>query len=103
SLVEGEQGLYRITLDSAGRETHREKLRPAASMIRFGQPAPAPGAPPAAGTGRGPGRGPVYHAGEWNTIQAIVDADILRASLNAGPGAPGAGVTEDDSNGFGQV
>ena len=104
SLTEGEQGLFRITLDAAGRETHRDKLRPAAAMIRFGQPPPAPGAPtPPAGAGRGPGRGADYNAGEWNTVQAIVDADILRAALNGAPGGLGAGVTEDDSSGFGQI
>src|SRR5260370_20078553 len=69
SLTEGEQGLYRITLDAQGQETHRDKLRPAAAMIRFAQPAAT--AAPGAG-GRGPGRGPVYHADDWNTIQAIV-------------------------------
>jgi hypothetical protein len=100
SLNEGEQGLFRITLDARGQQTHRDKLRPAASMIRFGQPAatPVPG-----GTGRGPGRGAVYQAGEWNTVQAIVDADILRAALNASPAGLGAGVTEDDSTGFGSL
>jgi hypothetical protein len=98
SLAEGEQGLFRITLDARGQESHRDKLRPAAAMIRFGQPATTP-----APAGRGPGRGPVYHAGEWNTIQALVDADILRAALNASPGGLGAGVTEDESNGFGLI
>jgi hypothetical protein len=105
SLAEGEQGLFRITLDAAGREIHRDKLRPAASMIRFGQPLLPPGAStsPAAGAGRGPGRGPVYAAGDWTSVQAIVDADILRASLNGAPAGLGAGVTEDESNGFGQI
>jgi hypothetical protein len=100
SLTEGEQGLYRITLDAQGQETHRDKLRPAASMIRFGQPASTP-APSFTG-GRGPAR-PVYRAGEWNTIQAIVDADILRATMNGAPGGIGAGVTEDESAGFGSI
>ncbi|MDQ1469263.1 MAG: hypothetical protein QOJ99_743, partial [Bryobacterales bacterium] len=103
SLAAGEQGLFRVTVDAAGRETHRDKLRPAASMIRFGQPPAAPGAPASTAAGRGPGRGPVYNAGEWNAIQAIVDADILRASMNGGLGGLGAGVTEDESNGFGQI
>jgi hypothetical protein len=106
SLTEGEQGLFRITLDAQGQETHREKLRPAASMIRFGQPASTPA--PTFPAGRAPGRGIVYHPGEWNTIQAIVDADILRAALNPGGatggfGGLGAGVTEDESTGFGSI
>src|SRR5579883_2050275 len=97
SLAEGDQYLYRMTLDAAGRETHRDRLRPAASMIRFGQP-PSTAAP--GGAGRGMGRGPVYKPGDWNTAQVIIDADIIRASLNSGF-APGAGVTEDQSDGFG--
>jgi hypothetical protein len=108
SLAEGQQGLFRITLDATGKVTHRDKLRPATSMIRFGQPAstPAPAAAPGpgrGGAGRGPGRGPVFHADDWNTIQTIVDADIMRASLKGGPGGLGAGVTEDDSKGFGPI
>ena len=100
SLTENELGLYRITLDAQGQETHREKLRPAAAMIRFGQPASTP----APGGGRGfPGRPPVYHAGEWNTVQALVDADILRGTLNGAPSGLGAGVTEDESTGFGSI
>lgn len=97
SLEEADQGLFRITLDARGQETHRDKLRGAAPMIRFGQPATAP-VPDA---GRGP-RGPVYRPGEWNVVQAIVDANILRAALNAEPTGL-AGVTEDESNGFGSL
>jgi hypothetical protein len=104
SLAEGDQHLYRMTLDAAGRETHRDRLRPAAPMIRFGQPppTPTPGAPAAGGAGRGMGRGPIYKPGDWNTVQVIIDADIIRAALNNGF-APGAGVTEDESEGFGPI
>ncbi len=104
SLTEGDQALYRITLDAQGQEKTREKLRPAAAMIRLAQPPPAPNAPPgrAGGGGRG-GRGPVFHPNDWNTAQVIVDADILRGALNGGPGGPGAGATEDDSIGFGSI
>lgn len=102
SLTEGDQALYRVTLDAQGQETHREKLRGAAAMIRLAQPPPAPNAPPGrAGGGRGP-VAPVYHPGDWNTVQVIVDADILRGALNGGQ-APGAGATEDESGGFGSI
>src|SRR3954454_3403606 len=40
SLTEGDQALYRITLDAEGHEKTREKLRPAAAMIRLAQPPP---------------------------------------------------------------
>src|SRR5262249_30232036 len=113
-----DQALYRITLDARGQEKSRDKLRGAASMIRFGQPAnvpaftPPPGAAArAGGGGRGAaggggrgfgGRGPVYMPGEWNTVQVIIDADIIRGALN-GRGGLGAGVTEDESAGFGSI
>jgi hypothetical protein len=48
------------------------------------------------------GRGPIYKPGDWNTVQVIIDADIIRAALNNGF-APGAGVTEDESEGFGPI
>src|SRR5262249_10083423 len=100
ALNESDLGLYRITLDGNGQETHREKLRPAASMIRFGQPATTQ-VPNFAG--RLPK--PIYKAGDWNSVQAIVDADILRGALNAAGTSTGlgAGVTEDESVGFGSI
>jgi hypothetical protein len=100
SLTEGDLASYRVTLDAQGRETNREKIRPVGAMIRYAPAAAAP-APPA-GRG-GPGRGAVYHAGDWNTVQVIVDADILRASLNGSQGGIGAGATEDNSAGFGPI
>jgi hypothetical protein len=100
ALSEGDLGLYRVTLDAQGKETQRVKLRPAPSMVRFGQPASAT----APGGGRGfPARPPAYHAGDWNTVQVILDADILRGELNAGPAGLGAGVTEDEGAGFGSI
>ncbi len=98
SLSDADQSLQRITLDAKGAETHRDRLRPAASMIRFGQPATAPASP----AGRGLGRGPLMIPNDWNTLQVIIDADILRANLNL-RGGPGAGVTEDNSTGFGPI
>ncbi len=99
SLTEGELGLFRVTLDAKGQETHRDKLRGAAAMIRFGQPATAP----APGGRGGPARAPEYHSTNWNTVQTIIDADIMRAALNGTAGGLGAGVTEDESTGFGQI
>src|SRR5579885_1174679 len=51
SLAEGDQYLYRVTLDAAGRETQRDRLRPAMAMIRFGQPPSTPTPPPGGGRG----------------------------------------------------
>ena len=100
SLTEGDRGLYRVTLDAQGQETHREKARPVGAMIRYAEPVATPFG---GGQGRGPGRGAVYHADDWNAVQVIVDADILRASLNGSGGGLGAGATEDNSTGFGQM
>ena len=103
SLAGSDLGLFRITLDAAGRETNREKLRTAAAMIRFAQPPPPPGTPAGRGAGGRGGRGPVYRADDWNTIQTIMDADILRAAMNGAANGLGAAATEDESNGFGQI
>ena len=72
------------------------------------------GAPRAGGGGGGGYAGPAgapvgLRAGEWNTVEAIVDAEILRASLNnmgaSGGGSTGitGGATEDGLKGFGPV
>jgi hypothetical protein len=96
---------------------------------RGGNAAPGGGgeAAPAAGRGRagggaarggggggggysGPAGAPVgLRAQEWNTVEAIVDAEILRASLNnmgaSGGGSTGitGGATDDSMKGFGPV
>jgi hypothetical protein len=111
SLTDSDQGLYRVTLDAKGSEKSREQMRGAAAMIRFGQPpsTPAPAPPPAAARLRGPAaqypnldQGPLYKSGDWNSVQVLIDADIMRAALN-GRNRPGAGITEDDSAGFGPI
>src|SRR5262249_1313782 len=93
---------YRITLDSRGKETSRERLRsPGGGQLRVA--ALAPGRAPAAASGRGgsPGGRPVgpppmpggipspipppdtaLHPGDWNTIEVVLDANIVRAFLN---------------------
>ncbi len=55
SLVEGDLASYRVTLDAQGRETTRERLRPAGGgQVRVAPPpAPAPAAAPGAPAGRG--------------------------------------------------
>jgi hypothetical protein len=89
-------GAYSVTIDSDGHELKRTKLRPAGGTIRFAPPPDAPA--PAAGRG---GRGaPSLHADGWNSVQILLDSDILRASLNnAGFG----GATDDDRAGYGPI
>jgi len=102
SLSAQDLGSYRITLDSRGNETSRERLRNATGgQLRVAPPVPE-GAPAAAsGRGGSPGGRPVgpppmpggmpspipppdtaLHPGDWNTIEVVLDANIVRAFLN---------------------
>jgi len=89
------------------------KLAPA--VVDAPPPPPAPAAPAAqggggggraggggGGRGRGGRGGPELHANDWNTVQIILDADILGASVNAGRGGVG-GSTDDQMMGFGPL
>jgi hypothetical protein len=130
SLAEGDVGAYDVALDAQGNETSRTRLQPGpGAMIRMatarfsGQEDLVPGfsklaptvaeaaAPPvpkpaaAGGNGGGRGRGgrggPALHAGDWNAVQIILDADVLAASVNQGRGAGGS--TSDRMMGFGPL
>ena len=125
SLVEGDLASYRVTLDAQGRETTRERLRPAGGgQVRVAPPpAPAPAAAPGAPAGRGAagGRGgggpqplplpngiesPIARpsaglkADDWNDIEVVLDANILRAFLNDAGGIAG-GVADEEFGRFG--
>jgi hypothetical protein len=125
SLADGDLASYRVTLDADGVETSRERLRQAGGgQVRVAPPpptAPPPGSTPAAG-GRGGGRGgppqplqmpggieppiarPVtgLKAGDWNDVEIVLDANILRAFLNDAGGISG-GVAEDEYGRFGAI
>lgn len=101
---------YALKVDGAGKETAREKLRAAGGQIRFAPPA----APANAGGGRG-GRGgsvppaglpilaptPGLKANEWNRVEIILDATIVRPFLNESPVAGAA--AEDATGKYGPV
>jgi 3-keto-disaccharide hydrolase/FG-GAP-like repeat len=127
SLVDGDLNSYRVTIDAQGAETSRERLRSAGGgQLRVAPPPPPPQTPPppgAAGAGRGAagGRGagagfaplqmpggipsPIarpettLRAGDWNTIEVVLDANILRAFLNDAGGVSG-GVADEE---FGRI
>jgi hypothetical protein len=128
SLSEGDIAPYDLLLDAQGNEIRRTKLRPGPGpMIRmatarfsgqedlvpgFSKLAPAePPAPPparapapsgaAAGRGRGGRGGPQLHPADWNTVQIILDADVLSASVNGGRGV--TGTSDDQMMGFGPL
>jgi hypothetical protein len=93
---------YRITLDSRGKETSRERLRsPGGGQLRVASPVPEGAPAGASGRGGSAGGRPVgpppmpagmpspipppdtaLHLGDWNTIEVVLDANIVRAFLN---------------------
>ncbi len=106
---------YRVTLDAEGKELQREPLRRGGGQMRIAPPvdpnAPARGA---GGRGGGAARGaapavnlPIprpsgdLRPNEWNTVELLLDANIIRAFLNEG-GELGA-VAEDDAGKFGPL
>jgi hypothetical protein len=106
ALTGEEVASYAITLDASGKEVSRERLRPAGGQIRFAPPPPTGDAAARGGGGRGAaggrGRGaaipglpiapPVtgLKADDWNNLEILLDASIIRTFLNDGPIAGGA-------------
>jgi hypothetical protein len=109
---------YRVTLDAQGREISREPLRPPGpGQLRVAPPPPAETPAPPAGGGRPPAGPPpmpggipspiarpdaAFKAGEWNTIEVVLDANIVRASVNDAGGIRD-GVADADFGEFGAV
>jgi hypothetical protein len=126
SLVEGDLATYRVTIDAKGTETSRERVRPAGGgQVRVAPPPPPPPTTPPAGGrgGAGAGRGgggfqplqmpggieaPIARPstdlkrGDWNSVELLLDANILRAFLNDAGGLSG-GVADEDFVRFGRV
>jgi hypothetical protein len=104
---------YSLTIDNAGKEIARKELRSAGGQIRFAPPPPDPSVPvqpthyptpPDAPPGvtipiTRPQQG--IRDGEWNEIELLLDADILRAFMNDGGGY--ASVATEEMNGFGPI
>jgi hypothetical protein len=96
---------FALDLDSRGREIKREPLKSGGGMVRLIAPPPT-GTQGAATAGRGPARGGrgrggpgaglppdspytrpdyAYKPNEWNPLEIILDANILRVWINDGP------------------
>src|SRR5688500_3525474 len=110
-------GAFAVTLDQQGRFRTKEPLERGGGTVRSLAP-PQPQAPPAVAAragGPGPGRGGgagrgaglpegapyarpdyAFQPGEWNTLESILDANILRSWLNDGPEAGVASGRVDD-------
>ncbi len=104
-------GAFAVTLDAQGRFLTKEPLERGGGTVRALAPPPSQGAAADAGRAGGPGRGGpgrggggrgatgpperspytrpdyVLRPGEWNTLEAILDTNILRSWLNDGPEA----------------
>ena len=113
SITGDETGAFSVVLDAHGVETSRTKLRNAGGQIRFAPPAPAAGArtgPPRFPAPRPMPAGtvaPMEHVtpglrkGEWNDVEILLDADILRAFFD--DGAAQVSAATEEMSGFGQV
>ena len=110
--LNGDVASYRVTLDAQGRMLTRDALMPGGGQMRIAPP-PDPNA--ARGVGSAPARGagpavtlPVtppdssLRAGEWNTIELYLDANIIRPLLNDG-GERGGGVADPEAGDFGPI
>jgi hypothetical protein len=125
-------GAFAVTLDAQGRLLAKEPLERGGGTVRALAPPQPPGAadpareggPGRGGVGRGgPGRGTgaagrggaperspytrpeyVFRPGEWNTLETILDTNILRSWLNDGPEAGVAsGRVDDQTARYGRV
>jgi hypothetical protein len=123
-LAGGERGAYAIKVNSQGAEIGKDRLRQANGAERI---APPPPPPPPAGSdqgrgggagGRGAGGGRLGMPGgiaspypdppstelrpnDWNDVEVILDANIVRSWLNRGGG--GAAVADDEIGKFGPI
>lgn len=113
AITDGDLKGYTLTLDRDGNQVQQKELRSAGGQIRFAPPPPDPSAParpvrlptlPSAPPGvtipiSRPDQG--IRKGEWNEIELLLDADILRAFMNNGGGQ--ASVATDEMNGYGSI
>lgn len=112
SIEGNEVAAYNVTLDAQGKITDKQKLRNAGGTIRFAPPPPPPGAAPPRMPSLRPAPAGVTlplerpkqglrGGNEWNDVEVLLDADILRAFMNGG-GGQASGAT-GDMNGFGPI
>jgi hypothetical protein len=115
SLVDEDIAGYAVTLDAGGRELTRERLRSGGGMMRFAPTVAEAAAAAAAAAARNGGRGAPagrgsggrgaqpspFRAGEWNDVDIVLDANILRPMVNGRP--TGGGAADEDAGAFGPV
>jgi len=108
-------GTFALKLDPQGREISREPLKPAVGMVRVMTPPEPRNTPARHGAMRFPGNGLppnspytrpdyAYRPGEWNPLEIILDANIMRVWMNDGPEAGTTnGEVDEDVASFGPV
>lgn len=113
-LTEPKPEIYRVTLNMQGRELQRERIRPGGGMARIAPPPKPPAAPgaSAASTAQRPANPtpplPLTPPqtdllpGEWNQIEVVLDANIIRVYTNGGADSLGH-VAEEEYGRFGPV
>src|SRR5450756_727763 len=113
SIQGDELGAFHVTLDASGSEIERKRLRLAGGQIRFAPPLPddanmRSGPPRALPTPRNGPTGvtlpmtrptPGIRRGDWNDVEILLDADLVRAFFNAGGGQ--VSTATEDMNGYG--
>ncbi|MCC7010027.1 MAG: VCBS repeat-containing protein [Acidobacteria bacterium] len=116
-LAGGERGAMAVAVDAQGRITSRTPLTGSINTIRIAPPpAPAPAAR-AGGGGRAGAPGGAapppfvsmfpptpssdFRPNDWNKVEIILEADVLRLAVNA-PGSVN-GVATSGSSGFGPI
>ncbi|MEZ5284900.1 MAG: FG-GAP-like repeat-containing protein [Vicinamibacterales bacterium] len=117
ALAGEDRASCRVTVDASGKETSRERLRPPGPGQLRVAPPPAPAAAAPAGGGRPPSGPPAMpggiapplsrpdaavKAGEWNTLEVVVDANIVRAYVNDNSGIRD-GVADSEFGEFGAI
>ena len=113
SLAGGDFVTQRVTIDGNGQFVQRDNLRPGGGQTRIAPPldpnAPARGG----GGGRGRGAAPTVKpplqppdasikSNDWNEVEVLVDANIIRPFLNNG-GERAGGVADDEFGRFGPI
>jgi hypothetical protein len=122
SLDASEVGGYAVTVDATGKIVSRERLRPGGGLMRIA-PSAAEAAAAAAARGGGAGRGAGAAApggrgalpatlpnltepsalkpNDWNDVDLVIDANIMRPWVNTSPN--GGGAADDDLGRFGPI
>ncbi|MFB3778317.1 MAG: FG-GAP-like repeat-containing protein [Bryobacteraceae bacterium] len=112
SIADGQLALFAVTLDAQGKELTRQPLRFASGWVRVMPPADPAAAARRGGGGPPRARGPAvtlpitapdasFRPNDWNELEIILDAGIIRSYLNMGRET--GGVAEDESGSFGPV